>query len=315
MKRFLYQLLVAVMLLVVFLVGVDWFIGQYIPLYNTKTIDQLQSLTPESKSIIFVGTSRTQCAVLADSLARDYPQYEFINAGVPGMGFSQMVFFLQYLNSLPGKKMFVLELMSNRNKENTALLFLIHKLNIEHGYASLAKINHQSTHPIFLFYWKLKFLVNWQFMKLYMLQHWLEMKCGFNRNRITTSYFGYRYTEINAYRGLETLMSPTRLATCANKKMKRSLNDAVHTLLQTENDSTRYVFVLPYITRSTPEIDETVPVFNTLDSAHAWHFSEDELASFRNPNYLMNDNHFNYTGAKVYTAWLKRRLQACSFLP
>ncbi|MGI9192206.1 MAG: hypothetical protein ACR2IL_08775 [Chitinophagaceae bacterium] len=315
MKQLLTQLFVAVILLVVFLMGVDRFIRTFIPLYNEKTIEQLQSLTPESKSIIFVGTSRTQCAVLSDSLAKVYPNHTLINAGIPGIGFFQMEFVLRFLNSLPGKKMFVLELMPDIRMENPALMFLIHKLNIPHGYASLAKINHQPSHPLFLFYWKLKSFMSWQFTQLFMLQHWLELQFGFNRNRIDTCYIGYQYTELNTYRSLETLLNKTRLDSVSNKTVNDSLKQAVHGLIRSENDSTRYVFVLPYITHLPDEYVITVPVFNSLDSAHAWHFSEADFASFRNPNYLMNANHFNYTGAKVYTAWVKRRLEDCSFLP
>lgn len=315
MKRLLIKLLLAVMMLVVFLMGVNAFVRKQAPLYNEKTIAQLQALKPDSKSIIFVGTSRTQCAVLSDSLTRFYPNHVVINAGTPGIGFPQLVFFLRYLNSLPGKKMFVVELMRDRRNENTALMFLIRTLHIKNGYAALAEINHQSTNPIFLFYWQLKALLNWPLSQLFMLQHWLEMQLGFNRNRVTTCYIGYQYTSINAYCSLETLMSKTRLDTTANKPINPSLKEAVHALIRSENDSTRYVFVLPYITHQPDEIDITVPVFNTIDSAHAWHFSEADFASFRNPNYLMNANHFNYTGAKVYTAWVREHLARCSYIP
>lgn len=311
MKKLIWHGLFWLVFVGIFFVGVEQLLHRYAPMYSEKSIQQIKGLNSASKSIIFVGTSRVQRAVIADSLARFFPEYQVINASMPGVGFIHVVFFIRYLNSLPGKKIFVVELMRDKKMDNTAMMFIINKLSIPNGYAIMAKENGLSTNPIFLWYWKLKFFFNLQLNKLDLLRDWLKRQYGFKSNTIRPSFIGYKYTMVNQYKGLETLMSRGRLQSNATKQIDTSLQRMVQHLISDENDSTRYFFYLPYISSGVDELHTTVPVFNTIDSLHAWHYTDADLASFRHKPYLMNANHFNYRGAKVFTHWVNSQLQRC----
>ncbi len=301
--------LVWLVFLWIFLAGVEQFIQRYAPMYSEKSIQQIKGLNPASKSIIFLGTSRVQRAVIDDSLARFFPEYQVINASMPAVSFTHVDFFIRYLNSLPGKKIFVVELLNNKKKENTAMMFLINKLSIPNGYETMAKENGLSTNPLFLWYWRSKFFFNLQLNKLDLLRDWLKRQYGGKTNSIRSSFIGYSYSSVNGYKGLETLMSRGRLQANAPMKINTLLQRMVHQLIQSENDSTRYFFYLPYISNGIKHLQSTVPVFYTIDSLHAWHYTDADLASFRHKPYLMDENHFNYRGAMVFTHWVNSQLQ------
>lgn len=315
MRKLILHGLVWLVLVGVFFAGVGQLLQRYAPMYSEKSIQQIKGLNPASKSIIFVGTSRVQRAVITDSLARFFPEHQVINAAMPGVGFIHVAFLIRYLNTLPGKKLFIVELSRDIKMENTATMFIINKLSIPNGYAIMAKENGLSTNPLFLWYWKLAFFFNLQLNKLDLLRNWLKQQYGYKLNSERPSFIGYKYTMVNKYKGLETLMSRGRLQSNASKQIDTSLKRMVDKLLSGENDSTRYCFYLPYISSGIDELHTTVPVFNTIDSLHAWHYTDADLASFQHKPYLMNVNHFNYRGAKVFTHWVNKQLQTCRALP
>lgn len=315
MKQLFIQCIVWVSLLVLFFMGLDYFLRRNEPMYSEKTIKQIKQLSPSSKTIIFIGTSRTQRAVITDSLEKFYPNYQFINAAMPGIGFIQANFFMSYLNTLPGKKLFIVELVRNKKMDNSAIMFAIHKLNIPNGFSIMAKENGLSTNPIFLVYWQLKFYFNLQLNKLDKLRDWLKAQYGLKINVIRPSFIGYRFSDLNTYKSTETILSSERLQLSAINKIDTSFKTMVDNLIRNENDSTRYLFVLPHVSKDEYELSESVPVFNTIDSLHAWHYTNTDLDSFNHSDYLMNVNHFNHKGAKVYTRWIRERLQLSDILP
>jgi len=315
MKRLFIACIVWVSLLVLFFIGLDYFLRRNEPMYSEKTIKQIKQLSPSSRTVFFIGTSRTQRAVITDSLEKIYPDYQFINAAMPGIGFIQANFFISYLNTLPGKKLFIVELVRNKKMDNSAIMFAIHKLNIPNGFAIMAKENGLSTNPIFLVYWELKFYFNLQLNKLDKLRDWLKAEYGQKVSIIKPSFIGYRFSALNTYKSTETILSRERLRLSGINKIDTSFKNMVNNLIRNENDSTRYLFVLPYVSKGKYELPASVPVFNTIDSLHAWHYTNADLDSFNHSAYLMNINHFNHKGAKVYTRWVKERLKTSVVLP
>lgn len=273
-----------------------------------EVINTLKSLNWGTQYIFFIGSSRVQRSVNSKIIQDSITNFQILNLGLSGSTLAQNLFLVNYLQKLPGRKVFFIELSPFQNNIPKSFINAARLLRISdfpQSYFAYIGKNQLAQKPIS----KIIEDVEIEFWdKLLNLQNFLKMKI-LKSNYSAYKAIGYSPTSKSMI-GSQYLMFNSKYYHnySAGHKDTVMMNRIRQILLNQRND--KIIFFIPTTFSNENEISVELPVFYSLPINSKWEYDNQLLREIDNPANLENKNHMNSRGAYIYSQGIIKYIKA-----
>lgn len=253
-------------------------------------------------SVAFVGSSRIKRGIDPTLLKEHFPDHEFINLGSNAETFISNYLITSFLLENTKCGVVFMEL-SPIKKELTYF-----------NYKVLKKLRIDITENINLFNSKnriesLKFRIDLQneiITKDFFAKEDLKSILKPNSQYI----FGFLPEDQNHTHDVSSILTEEDLNAHFHFLEHNQYTRGINALLQKANENKKSLyFLLPVTNKNNVEKEIVIPIYNSLEAKYKLVLDTKFFTSIRNKEYLLNTNHFNTAGSKIYTNELARLIR------